>query len=121
MRLDNGIVTVYRNTLSSQPGEMPAYTWTEIFQSYFGSRTVGVNRYYTAKAHDDNVDMLIEIAPVLTLSTADRAGIDRAYFGLDPVEGDNNIYFRITQIQQTEGEDYLPSTLLSLERIEGLE
>lgn len=121
MNLDRGIVTIYRQTNTAKPGELPFYSWTEVFSSYYGERTVGVNRYYTALSHDDQVDMLIEIAPVLSLSTNDRAGIDRAYFGLDPVEGDQNLYFRIVQIQQTEGDDYLPATLLSLERIEGLE
>lgn len=122
MNRDNGIVTIYRQTNTAGAGDMPSYSWTQVFQSYYAERTVGVNRYYTAMAQNDQVDMLIEIAPIKDLSTAtDRAGIDRAYFGLPEVQGDNNIYFRIVQIQYSVGDDYLPVTLLSLERIEGLE
>lgn len=122
MNLDDGIVTIYRQTNTAEVGEMPTFEWSEIFRSYFGERTVGVNRYYTAMSHNDQVDMLIEIPPIRTLSTAtDRAGIDRAYFRLPTVEGDNNLYFRITMIQQVDGDDNLPVTLLSLERVDGLE
>ena len=66
--------------------------------------------------------MLIEIQRNRDISPAtDRVGIDRKYLGMDPVDGDNNVYFRITQIQQVLDEDDLPMTDLALERIDGLE
>lgn len=122
MLLDSGIMTVYRQQNAALPGEMPQYTWTQLWQSFYGEKTVGVNRYYTAMAHDDQTDMLIEVQRNRNVSTAtDRVGIDRQYLGLEPVAGDNNIYFRITQIQQVDDEDGLPMTDLALERVDGLE
>lgn len=118
MNLDGATAKVYRQTNTAGVGEMPSYTWSQIYESYFAERTVGMNRYYTAMAHNDNIDMLIEVAPTRALSTAsDRVGIPGEYFG----ESETEKYFRIVQIQQTEGDDYLPVTLLSLERVEGLE
>ena len=122
MLLDNGIMTVYRQENVSQPGDMPQYQWVQIWQSFYGEKTVGVNRYYTAMAHDDQTDMLIEVQRNRDISTAtDRVGIDRQYLGLPAVDGDNNIYFRITQVQQVNDEDGLPMTDLALGRVEGLE
>ena len=73
-------------------------------------------------AQNDQIDMLIEIQRDRSVSAAtDRVGIDRQYLGMDAVDGDNNIYFRITQVQQVEDEDGLPMTDLALERIDGLE
>lgn len=122
MNLDGATAKVYRQTNTAGVGEMPSYTWSQIYESYFAERTVGMNRYYTAMAHNDNIDMLIEIAPTRALSTAsDRVGIPVEYFGESGGESGTEKYFRIVQIQQTEGDDYLPVTLLSLERVEGLE
>lgn len=122
MLLDNGIMTVYRQENVSQPGDMPQYTWSPVWQSYYGEKTVGINRYYTAKAHDDQTDMLIEVQRNRDISTAnDRVGIDRRYLGMESVDGDNNIYFRITQIQHIFDDDGLPMTDLALERVDGLE
>lgn len=122
MLLDSGIMTLYRQTNAFAPGEMPEYNWNPIWKSYYGEKTVGVNRYYTAMAHDDQTDMLIEVQRNRDISPAiDRVGIDRQYFGMEPVEGDNNIYFRITQVQQVIDEDGLPMTDLAMERVEGLE
>lgn len=119
---DKGVVAIYRQTNVAGVGEMPTYNWTEIYRSYYDERTVGVNRYYTAMAQNDQIDMLIEVSYTQALSTAtDKAGIDRRYFGMDEIQGDNNIYFRITMIQQADGDDHLPVTLLSLERVDGLE
>lgn len=118
MNLDGATAKVYRQTNTAAAGEMPSYSWTQIFESYFSERTVGVNRYYTAMAQNDQIDMMIEIAPTRILSTAtDRVGIPAQYFG----ETEGEKYFRIVQIQQVESDDYLPATQLSLERVEGLE
>lgn len=122
MLLDNGIMTVYRQENVSQPGDMPQYAWSPVWQSYYGEKTVGVNRYYIAMAHDDQTDMLIEVQRNRNISTAtDKVGIDRQYLGLPAVDGDNNIYFRITQVQHMDDEDGLPMTDLALERVDGLE
>lgn len=122
MLLNSGIMILYRQSNVAQPGEMPEYAWKETWRSFYGEKTVGINRYYTAKAYDDQTDMLIEVQRNRDISsTTDRVGINRQYFGMQEVEGDNNIYFRITQIQQITDEDGLPMTDLALERVGGLE
>lgn len=122
MLLDGGIVTIYQQKNISQSGDMPKYEWTQVLQSFYGNKTVGINRYYTAKAQNDKIDMLIEVQRIYNISPAvNRAGIDRQYLGLEPVEGDNNIYFRILQVQQVIDEDGLKMTDISLGRIDALE
>lgn len=109
MLLGDGIVTIYRQEDTAQPGEMPEYAWTQVWQFFFGEKTVGVNRYYTAMAHDDRTDMLIEVQRTRELSPA----TDRAEIG--------GAYYRITQVQQVTDDDGLPMTDLALERVNGLE
>ena len=91
MLLGDGIVTIYRQEDTAQPGEMPEYA------------------YYTAMAHDDRTDMLIEVQRTRELSPA----TDRAEIG--------GAYYRITQVQQVTDDDGLPMTDLALERVNGLE
>lgn len=109
MLLDGGIVTIYRQTDTAEPGEMPSYNWTEWWQSYFGEKTVGVNRYYIAMAHDDQIDLMIEVRRNREISPA----TDRAEIG--------GTYYRIVQVQHVLDEDGLPMTDLALERVSGLE
>ena len=109
MLLDSGIVTYWRQSLVSEPGEMPEYNWMEIGKSYFGEKTVGITRYYAGKDHNDQIDLLIQVQRNAGLSTA-----------TDRVEIDGTCY-RITQIQHVLDENDLPMTDLSLERVDALE
>lgn len=105
MLLGDGITTLYRQKDSSAAGGMPSYTWTAYWKSFFGEKTVGVNRYYTAQAHNDQIDMLIEVQRNREISAAtDRAEID-------------GVFYRITQVQHVIDSDGLPMTDLALERI----
>ena len=107
MVLDSGVVTLYRQVLISENGDMPDYDWQPFWESYFGSKTVGVTRYYIAKAQNDNIDLLIEVQRNEDISAAtDCAKI-------------SDKWYRITQIQHLTDDDGLPVTDLSLERIEG--
>ena len=109
MLLDGGILTLYRQENTAGPGEMPSYRWKAWWQSYCGDKAVGVNRYYIAKAQDDQIDRLVEVHRNRDISpAADRAGI-------------GGRYYRIVQAQHVLDEDGLPMTDLSLERVEGLE
>nr|DAQ81495.1 MAG TPA: hypothetical protein [Caudoviricetes sp.]DAU79063.1 MAG TPA: hypothetical protein [Caudoviricetes sp.] len=88
---------------------MPEYQWEKVWESYYGEKTVGTNRYYIAKAQNDRVDMLIEVQQNRSISAAtDKAEID-------------GVYYRIVQVQQVIDEDGIPMTDLALERVEGLE
>ncbi len=109
MLLNDGIVTLHRQEVVSQPGEMPRYEWSPVWKSYFGIKTVGVTRYYAAMGNNDQVDLLIEVQRNTEISTAaDRAEID-------------GIYYRIVQAQHVLDDDGLPMTDLSLERIGALD
>lgn len=109
MRMDDGIVAIERSELVSAPGEMPEYAYREWWRSYFEEKTVGIQRYYSAKAADDRADMLIRVQQNRKISaTLDRAVID-------------NVYYRITQVQQVVDEDENPVTDLTLERMEGVD
>lgn len=109
MNLDGGIAKIWRCTETAAPGGMPATEWTEVWASYYGEQTVGIQRYYTAKAANDQVDAVIwvqrnrDIFPVR----------DRVELG--------GTFYRITQVQQVTDEDGLPMTAISLERLEGLD
>ena len=109
MRMDDGIVEIERSELVSEAGEMPEYAYRKWWRSYFAEKTVGVQRYYSAKAADDRADMLIQVQRNRNISTAlDRAVID-------------GMYYRITQVQQVADEDGNPVTDVTLERIEGID
>lgn len=109
MILGDGIISIVRDKNIAEIGEMPRYEPHEILRSYYGEKTVGVNRYYTAKGQNDSIDMLIQIQRTKEI----QPSTDRACIA--------GTYYRITQLQQVTDEDGLPMTDLSLERINGLE
>ena len=60
MILDTGIATFFHPE-KQKPGAMASKTGTEFHRCWYGERTVGLTRYYTAKANNDRVDKLIRI------------------------------------------------------------
>lgn len=115
MRLDSGVVTVWRGTNIASPGGMPTMTYEQIWGSYYGSKTVGVTRYYNAQQHGDRPDAVIQVNPVFDLVL----GTDKAV--LSPFTHEDGNVYKIVQIQQVTDEDGLPKTDLTLERLEGIE
>lgn len=120
MNLDSGIAKIWRCTETETPGELPTETWAEVWASYYGEQTVGIQRYYTAKAANDQIDAVIwvqrnrDIYPV-------RDRVQLIFPSSDRVELDDGPFYRITQVQHVTDEDGLPMTALSLERLEGLD
>lgn len=113
MRLDSGIATIWRAELTSSPGEKPKESFTrEFFKSYYGDKTVGITRYWTAKAHDSQANFLVEIQRNAGITTADRCQL-KAYLDAE-VDG----YYKILQVQHLLDENGLPVTDLTLERID---
>lgn len=112
MLLNDGIVTIFSPTQTAAPGKKPKTEYTtQVFASYFGQKTVGVQRYWTAAAHDDRADLLIEIQRFSDASTAQRAQLSpQVDIGLAG-------YYKILQFQHTNDENGLPVTDLTLERI----
>ena len=109
MTLDSGVITIYRQTLVSSPGEIPKYDNVELWSSYFGNKTIGLTRYYTAKSHNDNIDLFVEVQR----NDAISAATDKAKIG--------NCWYRIVQVQHILDDDGLPMTDLTLERVSGIE
>lgn len=113
MLLDRGICEVWRESISTPSGTLPQTTTTKVFASYYGERTVGFNRYWTAMAQDNRIDLLIRIQR-FAVSTADKVV-------LDPVTPDGTAgTYNVLQVQHLEDEDGLLVTDLSLERTEGV-
>ena len=113
MTLDSGTATIKRATVATPTGSMPSITWTKVFEGYYGSRTVGYNRYFTAMAADSRIDLLIRIQRYVA-TTADIVVLVPA-----STDGTAGTY-RIVQIQHLDDEDGLPVTDLSLQRTEGV-
>lgn len=113
MTLDSGTLIIKRPTTAAPDGGMPQTTYTQVFESYYGSRTVGYNRYFTALAADDRIDLLVRIQR-FAASTADLAVLTPV--GEDGTGGTYNII----QVQHLEDDDGLPVTDLSLRRTEGV-
>lgn len=109
MTLDSGALIIKRLQNSASPGLMPTYTETEVARCYYGERTVGSTRYYTAKQADEQVDLLVRIPREYNARTGDRVYLQP--FACEAPEQP----FVIVQIQQVDDEDTrLPATDLSL-------
>lgn len=113
MQLDSGICKIKRIIDGSDNGSLPVETFETVFESYFGEKTVGVNRYWTAKANDDRIDLFIEIQRY-RVRTADRVEI------MSFVEPDINGLYKVIAVQHVTDDNGLLMTDLSLERIEGV-
>lgn len=110
MILDSGTLTVWRGVNETPPGGMPALSFDKVWSSYYGDKTVGVTRFYTAKQAGDNVDMVVQVQRTYELKAAEDLVV------LSPYTHKEEKAYRIAQIQQVLDEDQNPRTELSLER-----
>ena len=116
MLLDAGIATIWRGMNTASPGGLPVTEYTQqYFASYYGDKTVGIQRYWTAQAHDDRADLLIEIQRNAGISTADRCQLQPVFD--EAAAG----FYKILQVQHLLDGDGQPVTDLTLERIDSLE
>lgn len=116
MNLDSGIAKIWRGANTSPPGSLPVIEYSTLyFSSYYGDKTVGITRFWTAKAQDDRADALIQVQRNSGISTDDRCELtpyfDEAAAGM----------YKILQCQQVTDEDGNPMTDLTLQRIEAIE
>lgn len=106
MLLDAGLVTIYELVDTAEPGDMPRLKLVEHTKEFYGERTIGFSRQYSAKSVNEQVDMLI------------RIWCNR-YIGVDmyavPEDGQQ---YRITMVQHLKDEDGLEVTDLTLARLE---
>lgn len=116
MNLDSGVAMIWRGSNTSPAGSMPVYRYEKLCESYYGDKTVGVTRFWAAKAQDDRADLLIQIQRNSGISAAtDRCQLS-PYLDLDAAG-----MYKILQVQQVTDENGLPMTDLTLQRIEALD
>lgn len=112
MKLDSGTLTAWRGVNETPPGGMPDMEYSKIWGSYYGDKTVGVTRFYTAKQYGDTVDMVVQVQRTYDLKAASDLIV------LSPFSHKEDKAYRITQIQQVIDDDGNPRTDLALERTE---
>ena len=116
MTRDSGSVAIFKKRDPAENGAMPAPVWDVLrCEYYFGVRTVGVTRYWTARGNNDQVDLLIQIDRDASISTRDRAHLYP--FTRETIGG----WYKIVQVQHVTDEDGQLMTNLSLERIDELD
>lgn len=116
MLLDAGIATIWQGRNKSSAGSMPDIMYDEqVFASYYGEKTVGIGRFWKAKAQDDCVDLLIQVQRSAKISTNYRCYLQPS--------GDSGAtgWYKILQVQHVVDEDGQPMTDLTLQRIEGID
>ena len=116
MLLNDGIATIWGPVDTGDPGGKPETEYTDwVFASYYGQKTVGVTRYWTAQAHDGRADLRVEIQRFSGVSTAQRVQlcpqVDTGLAG----------YYKILQFQHLLDNNGLPVTDLTLQRIDALD
>lgn len=116
MELNDGIATILRGQNTAKNGDMPNIEYTlEVFKSYYGEKTVGFSRFFTAKANDSQADLLIEIQRCGEIRDSDICRLES--FRDSGVSGD----YVIVQAQSVLDDDERPMTDLTLQRIEPIE
>ena len=116
MLLNDGVATIWGPAETGEPGGKPKTKYTDkVYMSYYGQKTVGVTRYWTAQAHDGRADLLVEIQRFSGVTTAQRVQlapqVDTGLAG----------YYKIIQYQHLTNENGLTVTDLTLERIGALD
>lgn len=93
---------------------MPVIEYEPIHETYYGEKTVGINRYWTAKSHDAQADMLIELPSLPDITVQDRCRLAPYYTSTGGT-------YKILQVQHVRDEDGQPCTDLTLELIAPLD
>ena len=112
MLLNDGKATVSRRTNTASAGSMPIYNDVPFYESMFGNKTVGISRYWTAKANDRQADLLIQVQRNGAIRVNNICELES--FKDDGLSG----AYEIIQVQHLVDEDGLEKTDLTLERIE---
>ena len=111
MILDRGIAKFYKRP-ESESGNLPQQVGAKLHEGWYGDLRIGVTRYYTARAANDQLDRLIRIVappPAVLLTTDDTC-----------VLSDDGMRYRLTQVQALRDEDAGEDVLdIALERIGG--
>ena len=112
MLLDDGLAVISRRTNTASAGDMPVYSDVPIFESSFGNKNVGINRFWTAKANDRQADLLIQVHRNGAIRANDKCALES--FRDDGLSGS----YEVIQVQHLLNEDGLEVSDLTLERVE---
>lgn len=104
---DDGKLKLYRLQDNAKPGEMPKEKLVFLQEAFFEYRMVGYGRFYAAKGAQQQVDLLLRTPDPLP---AVRTGM---YVILE-----DDLQYRIDNVQRTTDDDGLPVTDLTLFRLE---
>lgn len=114
MLMNDGVATILRGHNTAAVGAMPVMEYEPLIETYYGEKTVGINRYWTAKSNDAQADLLIEIPLLPDVTVQDRCKLEPY---LMPTGGT----YKILQVQHVKDEDGQPCTDLTLELIDPLD
>lgn len=64
MQLNDGICTFYRPDDGRGSGNFPGKTAKVLYSAWYGERTVGFSRFFTAQQANTRVDMLIRVLKI---------------------------------------------------------
>lgn len=110
--MTDGVITFYRVKDNPNAGGIPTGEKEFVTQEYYVERTVGFNRYFSAKQNDERADMLVRVSfhgGIGTDMLAKIAPFDRL---------DDSIY-KIVQVQFVYDENNLKAMDVTLQRLEG--
>lgn len=109
MILDTGIAVFCHTENASKAGNLPGYERVEFHRAWYGERTVGFSRFFTAKQSNVKVDRLIRIL---------RPPHDVVFEAEDVCELPDGFTYRVVQCQYLRDEDAGEDVAdISLERI----
>ena len=106
MLFDSGRCKIFELIDVAEPGDMPQPKLRLHSEPYYGERTVGFSRQYSAKSVNEQVDLLIRI-------WQDKSVKVNMY--VIPEDGEQ---YRVSLVQHLKDEDDLNVTDLTLERLE---
>lgn len=105
MTYDDGIMRLYETVNIAPPGNKPTDGLKIKDQHYYSYDNLGINRYYTAMANNQQIECVINVPDWPSVHATDIVVLE------------NQNQYRIAMIQRTQDEDNLRITKLSLERI----
>lgn len=105
MTFDDGIVKIYVQQNMADKGDMPKLEEVLKGEYFFAYETVGFQRYWTAAAHNKQIEAVIDI------------DLDRTISNNDIVEFEDGTKMNVIQTQHAKDEDGLWFTRLTLEQI----
>lgn len=104
MTFDDGILKIYSIKNTAKKGDKPALVLCYKSSHYYGFENIGIQRYYTALEHNQQIDSVLSIYRDDTIRYSDI------------VQLEDRLFYEIKTIQPTTDDNGILITRLSLER-----